>query len=493
MEQQQKEGGRLNEARKIWIGRLRGRHNLRPEIVVARHARIFFSHNSVSLWALNSLIFLLSRFRYFSSDHWHSYFVAVSTSDSRAPLVEVFSSSNARIEVFMEEGDFRFFDPRSAQNTGYWLAEQTKLEWVWPKNPKKISFVFPKKSAPSLDCWVPLEKDNYHFPSEVSVRPLGNGKVFRSALVVAGERVLDVDPQQRGETYRRELVIDDKEGKWTRRPDSVAHHVGRGAYIGTSLDFLFFEALIYGLPKLAAFLREPSFAEAEPIVNDYLHPSVRKLWSMVLSERDRKPLVSPGKFNHLETNNLEVFSGGTDWLESLATAGDEIDRIAKIAIKFRDPSLRATEKVVLLRQAQSRDFANRTPLNFDRLVDDYVSRGFHPVDLGALSISDQIFIMSNARDIVSPHGGSLAHLLWVRAEAQLTEIFAGWNDDCFEKLAGSRGINYLRVVAEPVPLFEKTARGVLRKSAGRMENELPSLIEPLPEPFSYGRGHSPTQ
>lgn len=444
------------------VGKLSGGE--RPGyFVISRNSDIYYSRNSIVWWIINSAVRIISfvfRLRRAGS---HSYFLAKIHGAGTLPEIEVFSEQRRKIPLYIDSSDFRWFDSRSAENTGYWLPGSIRLQSVFPnsKLPDTVLRGFADIKPP---YWVPLLKDNWDFESATSIRNVSQAEIHRNNLVVAqsGGLLIDIDPQQASETTRREVFSSDTGELFMRKHQGERIELEHATYLSSNLDFLFFEALVYGLPKIASlFSQENLPLSSTPLVSSSLHPSVRKLWSAILESRGLTIPISPTSNRIYSVASLDILLGGTDWLESLEKCNEELATFVEIAKSRSTSGLKSSDKLILIRNQQARDFSNRVPLNYGSLVDYKLEEGYQPVDLGALSIFDQIALMSSAREIISVHGGALAHLVWSPPGTKVQEIFSGWKDDCFQKLAEHRGLEYSKISGEPVIDITRNLRATM--------------------------------
>ena len=358
------------------------------------------------------------------------YFLVTFTDPTKAPRVQAFDRRRRRLRLFVSPDDSQYFDVTGERNTGYWLEDEMKLEWVLPMRPT-FPFVFSSRREPDQRCFKRLHVDGFKFPASPSVRHLGGAKVFASALLIdTGGTVVNVDPSQAQESVRRNILGSQDGGYWVRRTNHGGVQVGRGCFVGTNLDFLFFEALVYGLPKILEYLERKDLHSHVPVVNDYLHPAVAELWGRILELNALPPAIRPGPERPLVFEKLALICGGTDWVEALRSRDEEVSELRR-QLCDRLPVAEHPAKLFLVRNQGARKFENRLPKNFGEIMEKYARSGYHVVDLGALPILEQVHLVSGAKDIVSPHGGALAHLIWAKAGTRVTEIFAGWNDNCF--------------------------------------------------------------
>jgi capsular polysaccharide biosynthesis protein len=98
-----------------------------------------------------------------------------------------------------------------------------------------------------------------------------------------------------------------------------------------------------------------------------------------------------------------------------------------------------------------RSAATRRVVNEDEIIAYLKPRGFRIVDLAALSLTDQIRLISGAEVIVGPHGAGLTHCVFARAGCLVAEFLEpSYVYPCFYWTAGACGHRYRYLVAETV-------------------------------------------
>lgn len=92
----------------------------------------------------------------------------------------------------------------------------------------------------------------------------------------------------------------------------------------------------------------------------------------------------------------------------------------------------------------------RKIINEDEILPILIQFGFVVVDFDRLSFIEQISFTLNADVLVSLHGASLTHMLWIRPEGKVLEIRARGDshNNCYFSLASDLGLNYYYVLAD---------------------------------------------
>lgn len=411
-------------------------------------------HNSLILRIFNNIInFFISRYAvvFYGRKIYVFFFLGWLNDLEVPPKVICFDNDLAKLTLCLDKKGFIGFSAENLTNTGYWLKDDVKIEWVYPKRSKQIKFL-PPKSIDNVDSkyWLLLNHEPQIFSAEVTAQSVQNCFVYSGALLQADHKLIDVDPWQKIESIRRGVIhLSDVSVIARSRSNLRALDRTEGVYIGVSLDFLFFEALIYGLPKFMKFIRESKYKNFVPIVNDYTNPKVREFWDKILHKFDRMPTLGPSNQEYLNVKNLKLVQSGINWVENLNKS--DIDLIINSSISCESKTVKR-RKVILLREKNARHFDNRIPINYDDLVSECEKIGFEPIDLGALALEEQIAIMRECEFVISPHGGALANIIWCNPKSIILEIFSGWNDNCFEMIARRFELKYHSYFCQSIPL-----------------------------------------
>ena len=86
---------------------------------------------------------------------------------------------------------------------------------------------------------------------------------------------------------------------------------------------------------------------------------------------------------------------------------------------------------------------SRLPHNLTEIEAQFAADGFHIIDCGAMSVLDQIRVLSAAPAIAGLHGAAMTNLLWARPGTPILEIFQpDFLNACYEQIAFHGELDY---------------------------------------------------
>lgn len=428
----------------VAVGKLVSMCSPYPAILISENAKVLGEHNSWWIRLFNRL--LIFRRKSYLYPGWHSTFFLLVISDRfHPPKIQAYSKQKDPIVVTARYSGLKGFSPAGLSNTGYWVPGQSELVWVWPRKAGNLHFLMSdaearKETEISEESWLLRTRDESVRQHE-AITHVENSSVYPSGLLFDEKSIIDSDPAQVSETYRRGCFPIGEHLMAIRKIDAPGRVISEGVFLGSNLDFLFFESLVYGLPKILDFLSEKEPTTSRVLMNDYTNRSTLKLFNRILVDRGYKPALQPSFKSPIFIERLKVFHGSSDWVSNLVNRLPEIQDLGREFSLDKNQSW-PVRRVVLLRESSARVFDNRLPINMKDLVEVCREFGFIPIDPGSLSIAKQISLFRNVDFIISPHGGALANLVWAERKPKVLEIFSGWNDSCFSQLSKGLDLEY---------------------------------------------------
>lgn len=319
------------------------------------------------------------------------------------------------------------------------------------------SFAHARKASARIcsEAWQIVRRKDTGSGHYAEISEIQGAVIRREGLVIVEDQVISVDQQAMQETTRLGLFPLGREYYVVRRLPRDQVFLDSGIYLGTHLDFLFYEALIYGLPKLVAALQHIAESRATVLVNAYMHPNVEHLFRRILSAHGSPMnIVKVSRSVETHVKRLSIMKAKPDHRVSAAEERWNLASVAQDVLQLLGlESLHARSqgdesRVWIRRKHQARDLQDRVPLNIN-VIEDIVQRhGFVLVDPGLLSMEEQIELFARADIIAGLHGGALANLIWCRPGTRVLEIFTSWIDPCFEQLCADLRLDYRAIKCE---------------------------------------------
>ena len=85
-----------------------------------------------------------------------------------------------------------------------------------------------------------------------------------------------------------------------------------------------------------------------------------------------------------------------------------------------------------------------------------IGRGFEFIDLGKLSLIEQVNLFRNATKIIGPHGAGLSWIFMCRSDCTIIELNNSiFRNDCFRNIAVKLNINFKQINCKPAQSLEK--------------------------------------
>ncbi len=219
-------------------------------------------------------------------------------------------------------------------------------------------------------------------------------------------------------------------------------------YLGSALDFLYYEAIVYTIAKFFRFIE----------ITDRDSP-ITILINKSMSIKVRDWLVSnigvyfPNSISILldeetivKVSNLQVFTLETELLDTnLRSLGNQI----KSAIPSQVHDKSQNTKILFKRNKNVYyGMKSRKPRNH-RIFELYaLLKGYELIDPGNMEFIEVLEKVSKAGKVVSYHGGSLVNILACGPGTRICEVYSEWYADCFEKIADYCDLDYVHYFYE---------------------------------------------
>jgi hypothetical protein len=219
-------------------------------------------------------------------------------------------------------------------------------------------------------------------------------------------------------------------------------------YLGSALDFLYYEAIVYTIAKFFRFIE----------ITDRDSP-ITILINKSMSIKVRDWLVSnigvyfPNSISILldeetivKVSNLQVFTLETELLDTnLRSLGNQI----KSAIPSQVQDKSQNTKILFKRNKNVYyGMKSRKPRNH-RIFELYaLLKGYDLIDPGNMEFIEVLEKVSKAGKVVSYHGGSLVNILACGPGTRICEVYSEWYADCFEKIADYCDLDYVHYFYE---------------------------------------------
>lgn len=213
-------------------------------------------------------------------------------------------------------------------------------------------------------------------------------------------------------------------------------------YLGSALDFLHYESVVYTLAKYEFYLKSFSnFLPKNIILNEKMSKHTSD-W-LINSIKEKFPacqVIPVSDKVILEIKTLYVLTLNDHLINSNL---QKMCAFIKTIIPGNGDQAHCDSKILLARKEHVFfDLKSRKPRNF-RLFELYAkSKGYEVFDPGSMKFIDVLERMASASKVVSYHGGALVNLFACAPGTKVSEIYSEWYADCFEQISRSCGLNY---------------------------------------------------
>lgn len=213
-------------------------------------------------------------------------------------------------------------------------------------------------------------------------------------------------------------------------------------YLGSALDFLHYESVVYTLAKYEFFLN--SFVNFHPenfILNEKMSKHTKDWLINSIKEKFPSCQVIPISDKvTLEVKTLYVLTLNDQLINSNL---QKMCAFIKTIIPVNGDQALSDSKIFLARREHVVfNLKSRKPRN-SRLFELYAkSKGYEVFDPGSMKFIDVLERMASASEVVSYHGGALVNLFACAPGTKVSEIYSEWYADCFEQISRCCGLNY---------------------------------------------------
>jgi hypothetical protein len=216
----------------------------------------------------------------------------------------------------------------------------------------------------------------------------------------------------------------------------------KAIFIGSGVDFLFYESLIYTLAKINFIANlSPIDKGICFILNENMSKKTRDFFSQYLLHEFpfSKVFLASTKYR-IVVDDLSVVSiNGAQAISEIHSARN---LALVMSLKFADNS-KSYDKIFLLRNSNLYyDLNWRKPINSFMVEAAAWLFGFKLVDPSQISVQKAMTLFQQAKKIVSYHGGGLTNIIFSSPGTKIVELHSEWMDDCFRDLCEVGTLDY---------------------------------------------------
>lgn len=237
-------------------------------------------------------------------------------------------------------------------------------------------------------------------------------------------------------------INSDEIGKYITHAGKRVTRISEAIYLGSALDFIYYESVVYTLAKYQAYLKSTINHSPKYIILNEKMSKNTKDWmiSAISNEFPACQVILINRETIVEVKTLHVFTLNDQLINS------NLENMCAF-IKYLTPSsgseIHRGSRILLARKRQViHDLRWRRPRN-SRIFEWYARlKGYEVFDPGGMKFQDVLERMAGASKVVAYHAGSLVNLLACKPGTQVSEIYSEWYADCFEQISASCKLDY---------------------------------------------------
>jgi len=216
---------------------------------------------------------------------------------------------------------------------------------------------------------------------------------------------------------------------------------------------LFFHALHWTLPKAMKAIDDMQLEENSILlINEQLNATIKEnllYYAKTKLSVDRIKLINY-KYSVL-VKDLHLYSTeyqnqyGNFVYQNKSELSESLNSI--LSYKNYDPYILQSNRILLFRKNNARKKLDRGLENWSEIQEIFLNRGFTLIDLGKLTLFQQLQIYREAEIVIGLHGGHFSQMFCAKSTAKIVEIFSGLYSSCFQDMANQYNLEYHSVSA----------------------------------------------
>lgn len=216
---------------------------------------------------------------------------------------------------------------------------------------------------------------------------------------------------------------------------------------------LFFHALHWTLPKAMKAIDNMQLEENSILlINEELNATIKENllnYAKTKLSVDRIKLIDYKcsvhvKKLHLYSTEYQNQYGNFVYQNKLELS-ENLNSI--LSYQNHDPYILQSNRILLLRKDNAREKSDRGLENWSEIQEIFLNRGFTLIDLGKLTLFQQLQIYKEAEIVIGLHGGHFSQMFCAKSTAKIVEIFSGLYSSCFQDMANQYNLEYHSVGA----------------------------------------------
>lgn len=273
-------------------------------------------------------------------------------------------------------------------------------------------------------------------------------KLLAANILLGSDKIFYLTDLHMGSEMERFGIHSSETAKYLFNVGIENIKLDEAVYLGSALDFIHYESVVYTLAKYEFFLRSiPNLTQKNFILNEKMSKHTRDWLTNSIQEKfPQCQIILMNDKLIIEIKTLYVLTLNEHLINSNL---HNMSAFIKTIIPLESNPARYASKILLSRKAHVFfKLKSRKPRNW-RLFEWYAKcRGYEVFDPGSMKFVDVLEKMSKASKVVSYHGGALVNLFACGPGTKVTEIYSEWYADCFEQISRSCRLDYTQFYYE---------------------------------------------
>jgi|694.fasta_scaffold34598_1 hypothetical protein len=292
----------------------------------------------------------------------------------------------------------------------------------------------------------------YSSPEPPQRVPVGQNRVvdfadYKNILVVGPgvffdsrrQSLIFSDSHMVSEPSRYKVIVD-KKAHILNNPQNSILVLDDAIYLGSGVDFLYYESLIYFISKLDLMQDKNLANSLNFILNENMAEQSKLFFANYLKQNFfGSQIYFASSTNVIDVRNLRIFTLETHKIL------ENVERIVNFSRSlFTFEAVDGVGNRVMLRRKVGLHYGRswRKPAN-SRILE-FLSKvlGYKVIDPAEHDIQTVASIFHGADKVISYHGGGLANIIFCRPGTSVIELYSSWYDECFKGISTVSRLNY---------------------------------------------------
>lgn len=233
-------------------------------------------------------------------------------------------------------------------------------------------------------------------------------------------------------------------------------------YLGSGVDFLYYESLIYFISKLELMQDKKLANSLNFILNENMAEKSRLFFANYLKQNfSKSQIYFASSTNVIKVKNIRIFTLET---HKILDNAERVVNFSRALFSFE--SLSGGGKRIMLRRKVGLHYGRSWRKPYNSRILEFLSKvlGYKVIDPAEHDIQTVASIFHGADKVISYHGGGLANIVFCRPGTSIIELYSDWYDECFKRICASGELKYRGHFFKMIEIldFARSIRGIVR-------------------------------